>query len=183
MAVREYKDRHGLPRSKGLTSREYNRRLSDRAKARLGTAGWKSLEARRDPKKAAQARDFAPLTGSARVNREKTAAKNIQGQSKPVSTYACIICGTEFLGAHQKQLCDDRQCAAIYRYRISGKGIRGHKMVQKHEAGQDYSALGREYDMTPQGARYAVRRYQDHIQDVHDMQRRTGAEILRWENP
>ena len=43
-SARDYKRAHGLPLSRGLVAEEARRRMSERARSRVGTPGWERLE-------------------------------------------------------------------------------------------------------------------------------------------
>lgn len=181
ISPREYKIKHGLPLSRGLTSKMASEEISTRAKARVGGAGWKKLEEKRDPTKAAHAREFETMRGSVRASHTQRAVQHIDGQRKPTQRYTCIICGREFEGAHFAQRCGDERCTRIHAYRVSGKGPRGHEMRDKHAAGESYSALGREYGLTHRGVAMAIQRFEQHLEEVAALREERDFELMPWE--
>lgn len=181
ISPREYKIKHGLPLSRGLTSKMASEEISARSKARVGGAGWKKLEEKRDPTKAAHAREFETMRGASRAQLADRALTNLGGKTKPTQRFTCIICGREFEGAHFAQRCSDERCTRIHAYRVSGKGPRGQEMRDKHAAGESYSALGREYDLTHRGVAMAIRRFEQHLGEVAELREEHDFELMPWE--
>ena len=74
-SARDYKRAHGLPLSRGLVAEEARRRMSERARSRVGTPGWERLEEARDPAAAARARDGIAHDAVSAAARRRSAAK------------------------------------------------------------------------------------------------------------
>lgn len=103
----------------------------------------------------------ATTPGTSVVRRQ--VGKNLGGKTKPT------------------QRCSDERCTRIHAYRVSGKGPRGQEMRDKHAAGESYSALGREYDLTHRGVAMAIRRFEQHLGEVAELREEHDFELMPWE--
>mgnify|MGYP000124004124 FL=1 len=74
-SARDYKRAHGLPLSRGLVAEEARRRMSERARSRVGTPGWERLKKARDPVAAARARDGIAHDAVSAAARRRSAAE------------------------------------------------------------------------------------------------------------
>ena len=110
LTAREYRQRHGLARSTPLVSLGMSRRRSEDSRSRVGSAGWRRLEAARDPQAAADARqpdDFrAPAAIAAK---EPTSTANLP--SKAARVKVCRVCGAEYTG--RRRLCSEECVRAV----------------------------------------------------------------------
>ncbi|NNG36958.1 MucR family transcriptional regulator [Nakamurella aerolata] len=89
MTAAEYKRKHGLPRGRGLLSRDAAEERSALSRALVGSVGWARLEARRDPTAASRAKtpDSYVKRGRQRAELAERAAQN--GRAARLGRIAC----------------------------------------------------------------------------------------------
>jgi hypothetical protein len=112
MTARAYKLAHGLPLSRGLVSTVAREQLSESARSRVGTAGWRALEAARDPAAAAAARGPEAF---AAVGRQVTPARAITNgrAARRGTVHECPVCRTQWCplpGGYRRITCGSPEC-------------------------------------------------------------------------
>ena len=93
-SARDYKRAHGLPLSRGLVAEEERRPMSERARSRVGGAGWERLEEARDPAAAARARDEAARDAVSAAARRRDTTGSLPAWEPRVIT--CAVCGAAY---------------------------------------------------------------------------------------
>ena len=189
LRAREYKDRHGIPRGVALIAPEMAQRQSEGAKSRVGTEDWKKLEAARDPKAAAHARDADALRKRGR-NRErslKADMESIRGQRKRVHDGVCAVCGEpRGAGRSAHMTCPRKACELILRYRnrngADGEMLGRVDRLQAGGAGWKTAAEGT--GMSRESARQRVlslRRHQLRVMGA--VAEGASVDVAWWERP
>lgn len=115
MSAREYRLAHGIPSQMPLVSLELARRTSGHSRDRLGSDGWRRLEAARDPEAASHARDE---TAFRRIGMEAESRRN--GSTRPARTHPCRICGAPMTG--RRQACSE-ECRHTLRVQASRRSM------------------------------------------------------------
>ncbi|GAC62208.1 MULTISPECIES: MucR family transcriptional regulator [Gordonia] len=169
MSAAEYKARHGLARGTALISQASHQRRSEASKARLGSAGWRRFEAKRDPLAASASRDMDQLRGSGvraqtQASRAESSAK--KGKATRVGrVYECVMCGAtwcQFGGARQARTCS-YECWAAWETAVSMQEAppnadRDRQIRDAAAQGVSATDLAARYGVTPDRIRQIVRR-------------------------
>lgn len=93
ISARDYKLQHGLPLQRGLISAAVRDRKSEQAKAQVGSAGWKRLEAKRDPDAAQKQRTVASHASAAQHLPAEVSRANSR---RRVVVRTCVVCGAQW---------------------------------------------------------------------------------------
>ena len=129
MTADEYREAHGLPRTLPLVCREYSAALSESATRRLGSPGWRRLEAARDPQRAADARDTSAMAPAVEATRT---ARNLPAREPERKT--CPWCGTGYTG--RGTTCGATACVRAGKVAgaMTGQRLRGRALTADEAA-------------------------------------------------
>ncbi|OIV39355.1 hypothetical protein BIV57_00470 [Mangrovactinospora gilvigrisea] len=113
ISAADYRAAHGLARGQSLSAPATRATQSQLARARVGSAGWRRLEAARDPHAAAAARDFTtPMAAATRRDAAPRAARNGEAARKG-RVRVCPVCGARWCplpGGYQRTTCGATDC-------------------------------------------------------------------------
>ena len=182
MTADEYREKHGIPQKIPLVSPEVSAKQSKKAKARVGSEGWKKFEAKRDPTAASHARDEAAFKrrGVDIEVHAQRARQNIKGAKKKIRP--CVVCGRPPMKTRMVVPTCSELCARINTYRSHKGGERSARWWRMWEEGESWSAIGRMNGCSHTNVRWTVRRWQEHMSDVRELvQRSPGVELQAWE--
>lgn len=165
MSAREYKLAHGLPLTRGLTSRAERERRS--TSSRESERGLAALDAHRDPAAASASRGaetWAAVGEQARLDPER-ARRN--GTPEP-SYRDCEVCGATWLPEPSRSQYRDRTCSAecyailqSWRSRRRGTESRDARIVADVlRRGRSRSEVAAEYGITAERVGQIVRAHQ-----------------------
>jgi len=172
MTAREYRDRHGIPRTTPLVCERISRTHAERARGQVGSAGWARLEAARDPAAASAARDeeaFARVSRSRRLDPDR-ARETGRGTALPHMVYECPVCqarwcplpGTNGVG-YKRITCGREACRVGLLSRIADRGSRhperDAEIVAMSEAGMDAARIGEVVGLTRVRVGQIIRRH------------------------
>lgn len=118
MDARAYRLAHGLPMTLPLVSAAVSAAQSVRSRARVGSPGWRRLEAARDPEAAAAARDAEVMVRAAVMR----ATDRGRPPRRPV-VKTCPVCGATWCplrGGDRRRVCSTRCQHQWRRQRSSG---------------------------------------------------------------
>ena len=164
MSADEYRLAHGLPQRVALASPRLTRRMSESARSRIGSEGWKRMVAKRDPTAASRSRtpDSFKRRGADVQAQIDQATQRIKGVSKPV-TRRCRTCGGLINGRKGNLTCSPL-CQRISTY----EGKRRAPVEQwasLHDEGESWSAIGRRYGVSHTAVREGVKTYRRYLSD------------------
>lgn len=182
MTARQYKLAHGLPLTRGLTSRAAHEAASAQSRSRIGDTAWARLVAARDPLAASAAR----TTESLRHAREVDGAAQAIANGKAAGLHEvrqCPICGATWCpvpgvhGSRRRVTCGRPECAAELISRVNAQQKIPAPVLARwradHRRGETWDAIGAREGVTGTAIRFAVRR-------VSKRDRRVG---VQWEPP
>ena len=169
LSPRAYKLRHGLPLSRGLVSAARHGVLSESARSRVGTAGWRRLEAARDPEAASRARGEESMRSPAHVSTARARALKMSADNTGPLEWTCTDSGTvgeRRPGGRARRYCDD--CTprflsralptAAWEASAKRRAPRDARIVQMWSAGASTREIADATGLTTNGARLAVQR-------------------------
>ena len=164
MSANEYRQAHGLPQRVALVAPKMSRRMSKSAKSRVGSEGWERMVAKRDPTAASRSRapESFQRRGADVQAQIDHAKKYIKGVSKPI-TRRCRACGGLIHGRKGNHTCSPL-CQRISTYE-GKKRAPVEKWASLHDAGESWSAIGRQYGVSHTAVRVAVKTYRRYLAD------------------
>ena len=164
MSADEYRLAHGLPQRVALASPRLTRRMSESARSRIGSEGWKRMVAKRDPTAASRSRtpDTFKRRGADVQTQIDQATQRIKGVSKPV-TRRCRVCGGHIHGRKGNLTCSPL-CQRISTYE-GKKRAPVEKWAEMRDAGESWSAIGRLYGVSHTAVRVGVLTYRRYLSD------------------
>ena len=164
MSADEYRLAHGLPQRVALASPRLTRRMSESARSRIGSEGWKRMVAKRDPTAASRSRtpDTFKRRGADVQAQIDQATQRIKGVSKPV-TRRCRVCG-ELIHGRKGNLTCSPLCQRISTYEGKRRAP-VEKWAEMRDAGESWSAIGRLYGVSHTAVRVGVQTYRRYLAD------------------
>lgn len=164
MSADEYRLVHGLPQRVALASPRLTRSMSESARSRIGSEGWKRMVAKRDPTAASRSRtpDTFKRRGADVQAQIDQATQRIKGVTKPV-TRRCRVCGGLIHGRKGNLTCSPL-CQRISTYE-GKKRAPVEKWAEMRDAGESWSAIGRLYGVSHTAVRVGVLTYRRYLAD------------------
>lgn len=182
MTADEYREEHSIPRHIPLVSDDVGDRISTHSRERIGDAGWKNFESKRDPTAASHARSKESFIrrGVERERHREIAIQNIAGARKP--RRPCEVCGRPPSKAQLNVPTCGEVCARIHRYRTWGSGPTVTRWAEMLDAGESKSSIGRQYGCSHTNVRVKVNRWMEHMDDIRVLISEVpGVTLEAWE--
>ena len=165
MTAAEYRAVHGIPRTVPLISRSMSTGASERAKARLDTAGWRRLEDARDPAAASAARDQSVFDAVAATHRRTPERARAAGKStRKARVTSCPVCEAQWCplpGGYGRITCSKNCWATLASWiraaQPRSNQARDEKIIAAYGAGGSYADLSRIHGITKERVGQIIR--------------------------
>ncbi|MBC3186351.1 MucR family transcriptional regulator [Corynebacterium sp. zg-331] len=173
MTARDYKVAHGLPKTRSLNSTAVSKKQSKRAKERVGSAGWKAFEARRDPVMASHSRDEEAFKlPAARDFAIAAFTQNLTSAGRAAKKHTCPICEASYTGSGAT--CGDEVCRRLAREKPLDLDALIERVYLIEVEGCSYSEAGRRLGISHAAVRNSYLRYKRRLENQRVIARRKG---------
>lgn len=176
LTAREYKQRYGLPLTKGMLSLRLSRQRSEMSKSYVDTAAWRRLEAARDPVAASLSRTLESYEAIsvAKSGPDGQALARSNGRAaRRYQVVQCPVCAAEWCpvpygpNAYRTLTCSADCWRSLMRMiRLAApkrNQARDRQIAGKWEAGLTYTDLADQYGVTPERIGQLIR---DHLRSL-----------------